>query len=140
MNIRAPSKVKFECQRCARCCGDTPHRGRIIYLLSDEVQRISKSTGLHPIEFSSQISGLGKFDYKMKKRNGVCIFLKNKACRVYGTRPRTCLLYPFMARKSNNSLIFEISDDCPGIGLGDKLTSYDFKKLANFAKSVFDLS
>jgi hypothetical protein len=136
MNIRTPKNVRFECQRCARCCGDTPHRGRIIYLLESEVKQISKKTGLRPLEFASPISGLGNFKYKMKKRNGICIFLKNKACQIYSIRPTVCRLYPFLAYKNDGSLVFEISEDCPGIGLGAPLDEEHFTRLAEFAKSI----
>lgn len=138
MNIRTPKKVKFGCQRCARCCGDTPHRGRIIYLLGDEVSKITEFTGLHSPEFASPVSGAGSYSHKIKKRNGVCIFLKDGACRVYDVRPSTCLFYPFMTRKSNNTLIFEVADDCPGIGLGGPMQEKEFLKMADFIKSVFD--
>lgn len=136
MNIRAPRNVRFECQRCARCCGDTPHRGRIIYLLEDEVRKISKRTGLRPLEFSSPISGLGNFKYKMKKRNGVCVFLKNKACEIYDIRPIVCRLYPFLVSRNDGSLVFDISEDCPGIGLGSRITEDHFRRMADFAKAI----
>ncbi len=139
MNIRAPKNVRFECQRCARCCGDTPHRGRIIYLLESEVKKISKKTGLKPLEFASPISGLGNFKYKMKKRNGVCIFLKNKACQIYDIRPTVCRLYPFLVSKNDGGLVFEVSEDCPGIGLGAPLTQEHFKHMAELAKSIIKL-
>jgi Fe-S-cluster containining protein len=138
MNVRAPSKVKFECQRCARCCGDTPHRGRIIYLLENEVNRITKNTGLHTLEFASPISGMGNYSHKIKKRNGVCIFLKNKACRIYNAKPAACELYPFSVSKNNSMLVFDISEDCPGIGLGECILDKEFTKLSVVAKSIFD--
>jgi len=136
MNIESPKDVHFECQRCARCCGDAPHRSRVIYLLEREVQEISRTTGLNPLEFASPISGIGKFKYKMKKRGGVCVFLKNGACTIYEHRPLVCRLYPFFVRKTRAGIAFEIHDDCPGIGLGRKLQEIDFKKLAEAAKEI----
>jgi hypothetical protein len=138
MEIRAPRKVRFECQRCARCCGDTPHRGRIIYLLEEEVRRISKLTKLHPMEFASPISGIGNYKHRMKKRNGICVFLSNKACKIYKVRPSVCQLYPFTMRISNNTLVFEVSEDCPGIGLGNQVLDKDFRKMSEFARVKFE--
>jgi Fe-S-cluster containining protein len=106
-------------------------------LLEEEVRRISKLTKLHPMEFASPISGFGNYKHKMKKRNGICVFLANRACRIYEVRPAVCQLYPFTARKSNGTLIFEVSEDCPGIGLGNQILEEDFKKMSEFAKSRF---
>lgn len=138
MNVRAPRSVQFECQRCARCCGDTSHRGRIIYMLNDEVEKISELTGLRPMEFSSPISGLKNYKFKMKKRNGICVFLKDHACRIYDGRPLLCNIYPFLVRKSNGSFLFDISEDCPGIGLGYSIQDNYFKKMAESARGIFD--
>lgn len=137
MNIEAPKNVQFECQRCARCCGDAPHRSRVIFLLEKEVKAISKATGMGPLEFATPISGAGKFKYKMKKRGGVCIFLKDGACTIYNIRPTMCRLYPFLVQKTSEGIIFEISDECPGIGLGRKLQEADFRKMAEVAKEIF---
>ncbi|MEM2637797.1 MAG: YkgJ family cysteine cluster protein [Candidatus Hadarchaeales archaeon] len=136
MNIDIPKNVQFECQRCARCCGDAPHRSRVIYLLEKEVEKISNITNMHPMQFASPISGAGKFKYKMKRRGGACIFLKNGACTIYEHRPLVCRLYPFFVRKTEKGIVFEIYDDCPGIGLGQKLQEVDFKKLIEAAKEI----
>jgi hypothetical protein len=107
-------------------------------LLEEEVQGISRYTKLNPMEFASPISGLGNYRYKMKKRNGVCVFLENKACRIYNMRPSGCRLYPFVTRKSNNVLVFEVSEDCPGIGMGARVVEEDFRKMSEFTKSIFE--
>jgi Fe-S-cluster containining protein len=136
MNVEVPKNVHFECQRCARCCGDAPRRSRIIYLLEREVKKISEVTGLHPLEFASPISGAGKFRYKMKKRSGLCVFLKDGACTIYTHRPLVCRLYPFFVRRTSTGVSFEIYDDCPGVGLGQKLQEIDFKRLVEVAKEI----
>ncbi|MEM3401768.1 MAG: YkgJ family cysteine cluster protein [Candidatus Hadarchaeales archaeon] len=138
LDVRAPKNVKFECQRCARCCGDSSHRGRIIYLLEEEVERISQYTGLSPLEFAMPISGLKNFKYKMKKRSGVCVFLKDKACRIYDIRPISCSIYPFEVRRSNGAFVFEPSKECPGVGLGCPVAESEFRKMAENAKKIFD--
>jgi len=105
-------------------------------MLESEVKKISKKTGLRPLEFSSPISGLGNYKYKMKKRNGICVFLKNKACKIYDIRPTVCRLYPFQVSRNDGSLVFDISEDCPGIGLGSRITEDRFRRMADFAKAV----
>jgi hypothetical protein len=105
-------------------------------MLENEVQRISNRTGLRPMEFSSPISGLGNYKYKMKKRNGMCVFLRNKACQIYDIRPTVCRLYPFLVSRNDGSFVFEIAKDCPGIGLGGKITEEHFMRMIDFAKAL----
>lgn len=135
MNIRMIRNIRFECQRCARCCGDTSHRGRNIYLLENEVEHISIRTGLRPLSFVSPASNSGKYRYKMKKRSGKCVFLEGKACRIYDDRPLVCRTYPFMIKKKGNTFVFETADDCPGIGLGEALEIDEFEKMVDNARS-----
>ncbi|MDI6883971.1 MAG: YkgJ family cysteine cluster protein [Hadesarchaea archaeon] len=140
MNFRAPKNIRFECQRCARCCGDTSHRGRNILLMESEVERISKHTGLRPLSFASPASNSGHYRYRMKKRNGKCVFLEGKACRIYDIRPLICRFYPFSIRKTNNTYMFEIAKDCPGIGLGGQLGQGEFEKMLLKAQSTLKVS
>lgn len=136
MNCRAPKNIHFECQRCARCCGDTSHRGRNVLLTKGEVERISKRISQRPLSFASSYSNSGHYQYKMKKRSGKCIFLDGKACRIYDTRPLICRFYPFSMRKSNGSYVFETAEECPGIGLGGTVVQGEFKKMISAAHSV----
>lgn len=132
MNLRAPKNVRFECQRCARCCGDTSHRGRNILLLEAEVERISKQKGLRPLSFALPISN-GRYQYKMKKRNGKCIFLEGKACGIYNIRPIICQFYPFSLNRNNGAHVFEVAKDCAGIGLGEQISKEYFESLVEKA-------
>lgn len=135
MNIRVPRNIRFECQRCARCCGDTSHRGRNIYLLDNEVENISIRTGLRPLSFVAPASNSGKYRFKMKKRSGKCVFLEGKACRIYDNRPLVCRFYPFSMKKAGNAFVFEVAKDCPGIGLGETLELNEFERMTDDARS-----
>jgi len=137
MRSSYPRKVRFECQRCAKCCGDSSHRGRNILLLDKEVGQISEATGLRPLSFVSHSSGTSPYHYRMKKRNGKCVFLDGKACRIYRIRPLICRFYPFSLRKKNGGYTFEVSDDCPGIGLGKVLDRKYFEKMFKMASHAF---
>jgi Fe-S-cluster containining protein len=138
MNFRVPKDVHFECQRCARCCGDTSHRGRNIFLLDEEVERISKYTGLRPSSFSSPAFSNGYYHYKMKKRSGRCVFLDRKSCSIYEVRPLICQFYPFSLRKKNGAYTFEVATDCAGVGLGELVTREDYEKMIEKATKFFD--
>ena len=137
MRVRYLKNVRFECQRCARCCGDTPHRGRNILLLEEEVRNISKLTGMKISEFTVEAKW-GAYTHRIKKRNGKCPFLNGKACKVYNHRPLVCRLYPFSIEKSGNTYTFEASEDCPGIDLGDMVQGEEFKKMFEGARAALD--
>ena len=137
ISFRVPKNVHFECQRCARCCGDTSHRGRNILLLDTEVERISKNTGLRPLSFASSASSNGQYHYKMKKRSGRCVFLDRKACRIYDVRPIICQFYPFSMKRKNGSYVFDVAADCAGVGLGEPITKDDYGRMVEKATKFF---
>jgi Fe-S-cluster containining protein len=62
--------------------------------------------------------------------------LENKACRIYVSRPLICSLFPFTARKCNNTTIFEVSEDCPGVGMGNRILEEDYRKMFEAAKPI----
>ena len=41
-HFKFPKQVFWECQRCAKCCGDTPDKERRILLLSSEAEQIGE--------------------------------------------------------------------------------------------------
>ena len=136
MNLRCPKNVHFECQRCAKCCGDGSHRGRNILLLEPEVRQISKVTGLRPLSFASRSLSVQPYRYRMKKRGGKCVFLDGKACRIYNLRPLICRFYPFSLKKGSNGYIFEVSEECPGIGIGNVLKESYFERMFEEAQRI----
>lgn len=137
MNMLLPKNLRFECQRCARCCGDTSHRGRNLLLTKKEAEQISDRTGLNILSFASPFNN-GNFKYKMKKRGGKCVFLDGKACRIYDIRPIMCRFYPFSMYKKKNIYVFDVAEDCPGIGLGEVLPCEKFESMISEANSKLE--
>jgi len=119
VNLRYPKNIRFECQRCAKCCRDTPERGREILMLEREVEQISDITNLKPEEFSTPASRSGPYQYTMRKKEGKCIFLKGADCQIYPHRPLLCRFFPFCLEQLGSGIFeFNSSEECPGIGLG----------------------
>jgi len=137
--IRYPKGIHFKCQRCAKCCGDTPQRERNILLLETEVKRIAEAAKLRQTDFSTELHGGSPYRYSMKKRDGKCIFLNGNVCEMYLARPLICRFYPFSLERSasTNAYIFKVSDECPGIGLGNLLKGKEFKKMFDEALKSF---
>jgi len=130
VKLRYPKNIRFECQRCARCCGDTPERKRNILLLEPEVKQISSVTGLEATKFSNPSSGTEPYRYVMKKKEGKCIFLKGIDCQIYPHRPLICRFYPFsLEQLGAKSYEFRVTEECPGVRLGKVIEEKDFREM-----------
>jgi len=132
-----PVNVRFSCNQCGICCGDTKQKTRHILVLEAEVNNISSQTSLDRTDFSFQIVDKSPFVYEMKKTNeGNCVFLKENQCMIYQIRPLICEFYPFELKFNNNKQlhVFDFTFECPGIGQGKTFNSDEFKRLFNLAQ------
>ena len=121
MSFEYPKNVRFQCTRCALCCGDTKKRARHILLLKKETERISEATFKPVEEFAVQIEGREPYVYEMKKtkEEGKCLFLKENLCTIYASRPLICKFYPFQLRTTKDGRHrFSHTRECQGIGKG----------------------
>lgn len=136
MDFEYPRNVRFKCQRCAICCGDTKDRVRSILLLKLEAKRISQKTLKGVDEFAEKIEGCEPYAYRMKKtKDGKCIFLEGNLCTIYQTRPLICVFYPFELKEvENDRYTFAYTSECPAIGKGPQLKRSYFETL--FKKSM----
>jgi Fe-S-cluster containining protein len=135
MNLTYPKNVRFQCTRCALCCGDTEARPRHILMLKKDAQSISKTTS-RPIEhFARTTVGHEPYVYEMKKtKDGKCLFLKKDTCTIYSSRPLVCRYYPFELKTiENGRIIFSSTEECPGIGRGKLLRRVHFEQLTRLA-------
>ena len=130
MSLKYPKNVRFLCDKCALCCGNTKKRARTILLLNVEAQRISKETKKGIGEFAQKAEGSGPYVYQMKKTDeGKCVFLKDDLCTIYEIRPLICRCYPFELKTVGDNYIFAFTDECPRIGRGPRLKKSYFEKL-----------
>ncbi len=128
-----PKNVRFTCERCAKCCGDTKERVRSILLLKIEAERISQRTLKDIRKFAEKIEGSEPYVYQMKKTHGgKCLFLKDNSCSIYQMRPLICRFYPFQLKNiRDRKPMFTYTDECPSIGKGPQLKRSFFEKLFN---------
>jgi Fe-S-cluster containining protein len=127
-----PEHVRYRCEKCAQCCGDTENRVRSILLLKSDVTRISEKTALRPGAFAEKIAGFEPYRYRMTKTpDGRCVFLRKTVCSIYAIRPLICRFYPFQLNPGPDGYVFEYTDECPGIGKGRRLTRAFFTALFN---------
>ena len=131
MSFIYPEGVRFNCQRCSLCCGDTKDKVRRIFLLEREIETISKRTSKTIEDISEQINGFAPYFYVMKKtKKGQCIFLKDNTCTIYQIRPLVCRFYPFQLQSLTNNLYqFTYTEECHGIEKGPLLKRNFYEKL-----------
>jgi len=135
--------VRFKCQRCSICCGDTKEKVRRIFLLEKEVDLIAKRTSKKIEDISEKIEGFEPYIYVMRKtKEGVCKFLNDNSCSIYEDRPLVCRFYPFQLQSSKNGqYYFMYTKECPGIGKGSILKISFYENLFNeFSRSKRSIS
>ena len=137
LEFTCPTNLRFECNKCGLCCGNTKDKTRRILMLDSEAKEIAEKTAIPPAEFSSEVAGKQPYMREMNKNpDGKCIFLKDNACLIYGLRPLICRFYPFEL-KFNTSLgtyEFTATEECPTINKGKSFDETDFKKLFRLAQ------
>jgi Fe-S-cluster containining protein len=132
-----PNNIRFDCNRCGLCCGDTKQKTRRILLLENEVKQIASQTAKAIADFSVEIGDKPPYSYEMKKTSeGKCIFLKENQCTIYPLRALICMFYPFQLTfdKTKDRYIFDFTFECPEINQGRVLSQGDFERLFGLAQ------
>ena len=137
MGFNHPSDLRFECNRCGLCCGDTSQKTRHILLLQSEAEDIAVHTSKAINVFCTEGSGKSPYVYEMKKSaEGKCVFLESNQCDIYSLRPLICRFYPFELKFDLNkeTHVFDFTLECPAINQGKVLSQKDFEKLFALAQ------
>jgi Fe-S-cluster containining protein len=130
LDFEYPKNIRFICEKCAICCGDTKERVRSILLLKKEAEGIAKEISKNIEEFAEKVEGSQPYVYQMRKTaEGKCVFLKDSLCSIYKIRPLICKFYPFQLNSRNGRFEFTYTTECPNIGKGPKLKKKFFEKL-----------
>ncbi|MDI6805894.1 MAG: YkgJ family cysteine cluster protein, partial [Candidatus Bathyarchaeia archaeon] len=126
-----PENVRFKCEKCAICCGDTKERVRHVLLLEVEARRIAMKTSKILRSSPKKLKMLNLTFYQMRKNaEGKCVFLEDSLCSIYQIRPLICKFYPFQLKNTKNGgFEFTYTNECPNIGRGPKLKKRFFEKL-----------
>lgn len=158
-------EIRFQCQRCGSCChhrrpqefGDLVpldrlkefwKRSNLIYLTSDDIDKIGRRAGLQPNEF---VDTLYEYDgccvrtedsgrkvildlpVMKSKMDTTCVFYK-EGCSIYSVRPKACRLFPFRVEEETmpeGDILLNIgyNGGCPGIGKGKVVDKKGLEKL-----------
>jgi Fe-S-cluster containining protein len=93
------------CINCpTQCCGKIgPVKAPV--LIPKELMRFD----IDAFVKDSKIKGL----FRLKRKNGKCVFLKNHKCKIYDRRPIECKLYPWLLNWNGKKLTLQLHPNCP---------------------------
>jgi Fe-S-cluster containining protein len=123
--------LEFECQGCNYCCSCEP--GFVFlseedlinlctYFSIDEETFIQTYCREVPIGFGYRVSLL-------EKDNFDCIFLTEKGCGCYESRPLQCRTYPFWPSIVESETTWnKEAESCPGMNKDKKIKAKNIKK------------
>ena len=120
--------IRFECQGSGNCCVSRGSYG-YVYLSKKDIKNLS--TGLNITQknfiknYCQETDGYIHLK-ELKKNKGNCIFLIDKKCSVYKSRPTQCRTWPFWPENMNTKdWNGDIAKNCPGIGKGKLISKTD---------------
>jgi Fe-S-cluster containining protein len=82
---------------CAACCAETE-----MPLTKEDVKRIEK-LGFKRISFIIEAEG----ETRLRNVRGVCFFLDGMRCRIYGSRPEGCRIYPLVYDVETHEFVYD---------------------------------
>ena len=126
--------IRFECQGSGNCCVSRGSYG-FVYLSDIDLKRFSKYFKISIKKFKEKYCQITDGFIHLSEKyelNGNCIFLKDRKCSVYNSRPTQCRTWPFWNENMNAKVWNEdIAINCPGIGKGKLIKS---KTIERFLK------
>ena len=129
--INYQNGIRFECQGSGNCCVSRDSYG-FVYLSDTDLIRFSKHLKISVKKFQDEYCDITDgFTHLIEKNEleGNCIFLKDKKCSVYKSRPSQCRTWPFWNENMNSKVWNkDISINCPGIGKGNIIKYSEIKK------------
>ena len=118
--------LRFECQRCGRCCRGEPG---VVWVNKVESEKIASFLGITQESFFRNYlrSFNGRFSL-LEYGNGDCIMYDN-GCKIYAVRPCQCMTFPFWKSNMENKSEWEkLKKMCPGIDKGKLHSHRDIQK------------
>ncbi len=113
--------IRFECQGSGNCCVSRGSYG-YVYLSKKDIKTLSAEMKITKKKFiKNYCQETDNFIHlkELKKNKGNCIFLIDKRCSVYKSRPIQCRTWPFWPENMNTkNWNNDIAKNCPGVGKG----------------------
>lgn len=110
--------LRFECRRCGDCC----KASGIVYVRSDEIERIRRYLGVEEDLFKkSFLRDIGGLTSLGERDDGACVMLDSDTdrCHIYEVRPMQCSTFPFWPEFLERPYLWgRQSYLCPGMNCG----------------------
>ena len=86
--------LRFSCTECGKCCTGSPG---YVWLTEEDIKKIVAFLAISKEEFLKKYTRNvnGRISLLEKAVSYDCIFLKDKKCLIYSSRPKQCSDYPF---------------------------------------------
>ncbi len=107
--------VKFKCTECGKCC--TGPSG-YVWITEKDIDKLAKHLHLSKEEFKKKYTRIAYERIALKDKNskGDCIFLNQKKCEVYTSRPIQCQAFPWWSGILDSKQSWDTeAKDCEGI-------------------------
>jgi Fe-S-cluster containining protein len=120
--------VQFECQGSGNCCVSHGQYG-FVYVTNEDRKALAQQVGLSTKDFTKKFCNKTDDFYHLKDNGEDCIFLKNKRCTVYKSRPTQCRTWPFWPETmSAKAWRKDVVGFCPGVGKGKVWSAEQIQK------------
>lgn len=120
--------LRFQCTECGKCCTGAPGH---VWVSDEEVEEMATFLNLTPAEFRKRyVRRVGQRYSLVEKKNYDCVFLKDKKCMLYTTRPKQCRTFPFWPHLLTESGWKEAAKTCEGIDQGPLMSKEEIEAIA----------
>ena len=121
--------LNFSCLQCGKCCWDEGEYTQV-YVTSDDIAGMAAYLDIFPSQFYKKYVKQSDGFNVLRSRNGACIMLKGKECKVYLQRPQQCATWPFWPENLRRHVWYgEVKKRCPGVGQGRKYTKEEIERI-----------
>lgn len=120
--------LNFKCTECGKCCSGP---SGFIWITEEDAISMSKTLGISVQEFKLKYirkrdNRLALVEKKNKDNSYDCVFLKDKKCLVYQSRPKQCRTFPWWQENLNSPESWALAaQDCEGINPSAPKISYE---------------
>ncbi len=121
--------LRFECQRCGRCCRGAPG---VVWVNKKEIDKVSSFLGITQQVFAKHyLRSINDRFSLLEYGNGDCIMYDN-GCKIYDVRPCQCRSFPFWESNLEDRSAWEkLKKTCPGVDKGKLHTQKEIQDNIN---------
>ena len=108
--------LKFECQRCGRCCRGEPG---VVWVNKNEIEKIAAFLGISREAFARNYLRSFNERYSLVEYGGGDCIMYDNGCKIYDVRPCQCRTFPFWGSNLEDRSEWEkLKKTCPGVDKG----------------------